>query len=112
MVSKELIAASTKSIILGVLAQGDSYGYEIIQRVRSQSDGVLCWADGMLYPVLHRMERDGLIESYWKEIETGRKRKYYTLTAKGNESLAHEQQQWMTVHQTLMSIWKTKTATS
>ena len=72
-------------MVLSILAGGESYGYEIIQKVRELSGGQMEWSDGMLYPVLHRLERDGMIESKWKASETGRERKYYFLSSKGRK---------------------------
>ena len=77
MVSKALIAASTKPIILSILISGENYGYQIIQRVKKISGGTLDWSDGMLYPVLHRLQKDEFISSQWKISEEGRHRKYY-----------------------------------
>ena len=77
MIRKELVAASAEPLILSLLSKGESYGYAIIQEVKARSDGKLNWTDGMLYPVLHRMEHRGLIKSRWAESEIGRKRKYY-----------------------------------
>jgi len=62
MLAKDMVAASAKPLLLSILAGGESYGYEIIQKVRELSGGQIEWSDGMLYPVLHRLERDGLIE--------------------------------------------------
>lgn len=104
MVSKELIAASTRPLVLGVLRNGESYGYAIIQAVRKQSGGQLEWSEGMLYPVLHRMEKDKLILARWKVGENGRKRKYYRLSASGTKAIETEKQQWFAVHQTLISF--------
>ena len=108
MLAKDLVAASSKPLLLSILASGESYGYEIIQKVRELSGGQIEWSDGMLYPVLHRLERDGLIDSEWKEAETGRKRKYYFLSSNGRKSLNTERQQWLTVHNTLSKLWKIK----
>src|SRR5580698_727459 len=79
MITKELVAASTEPLILSLLSKGESYGYAIIQEVRKRSGDQIQWTDGMLYPVLHRMERNGLIKSRWMKLENGRKRKYYSL---------------------------------
>ena len=79
MIRKELVAASAEPLILSLLAKGESYGYAIIQEVKERSGGKFQWTDGMLYPVLHRMERRGLLKSRWDESETGRKRKYYSI---------------------------------
>lgn len=108
MLSKELVAASTVPLVLSVLTEGDSYGYALIQRVRELSGGRIEWTEGMLYPVLHWMEKEGMIESDWREAETGRKRKYYRLQKDGRKALQTEQQQWLAVHQTLTTLWKTK----
>ncbi len=108
MIAKDLVAASSKPLILSILSHGESYGYEIIQKVRELSDQEIEWTDGMLYPVLHRLERDGLIVADWKESEVGRERKYYRLSLDGRKSLKHERQQWLTVHNTLCKLWKIK----
>ena len=106
MLAKDMVAASAKPLLLSILAEGESYGYEIIQRVRDLSGGQIEWSDGMLYPVLHRLERDGLITSEWKEADTGRQRKYYSLSVGGKQVLQTERQQWLTVHNTLSKLWK------
>jgi PadR family transcriptional regulator PadR len=107
MLSKELVAASTVPLVLSVLTKGETYGYALIQSVRQLSGGRIEWTEGMLYPVLHWMEREGMIESEWRKAD-GRRRKYYRLRKEGRKALEAEQQQWMTVHATLMSLWKTK----
>ena len=106
MLSKELIAASTVPLVLSILGAGEAYGYALIQRVRELSGGQIEWSEGMLYPVLHWMEEEGLIESEWREAETGRKRKYYRLRREGRKALQAERAQWLTVHQTLTKLWK------
>ena len=108
MLSKELVAASTVPLVLSVLTEGESYGYALIQRVRELSGGKIEWTEGMIYPVLHWMEAEDLIESEWREAESGRKRKYYRLRKEGRKALQAEQQQWMTVHATLTKLWKIK----
>lgn len=109
MIAKDLVAASARPLILSLLAQGETYGYELTRKVRDLSDGVLEWSDGMLYPVLHRLEREGLILSQWKQAETGRERKYYRLSPDGRRSAQTERLQWLSVHNTLCKIWKIKT---
>ena len=107
MISKELIAASTRPLILGVLAKGEDYGYSIIQRVARLSDGEMNWSEGMLYPVLHRLENEKLILSRWKTAESGRRRKYYRLSSSGRKAMTATQKQWMAVHKTLLKLWNT-----
>ena len=106
MLSKELVAASAEPLILSLLSGGESYGYAIIQEIKGRSDGHLEWTDGMLYPVLHWMEEQRMVESEWREAETGRRRKYYRLRQDGRRALATEKEQWQTVNSTLMKLWK------
>ena len=105
MFSRELTAASAKPIVLAILAQGESYGYEIIQQVKALSDQEIQWAEGGLYPVLYRLERQGLIESYWHIPENGRKRKYYRLKEEGRRVLTTERQQWTITNTVLTKLW-------
>ena len=105
-INKDLIAASSTPIVLAILAEADSYGYAILQRVRELSGGAMEWTDGMLYPVLHRLERLGHIEARWEVAENGRRRKYYGLTPQGRAQLAEERRQWLAVDATLRGIWQ------
>ncbi len=104
-IAKDLVAASAVPLILSILSEGESYGYTIIQRVRDLSDGEIAWTDGMLYPVLHRLEGQGVLDSRWDTSEAGRKRKYYRLTAAGRLTLDEQRKQWLTVHSTLNKLW-------
>jgi DNA-binding PadR family transcriptional regulator len=99
-------SAANRPLILAILSKREeSYGYEIIQLVKQLSDGSLEWKDGMLYPVLHKMEKEGLIRSTWKIAENGRRRKYYSITADGKRALASIRSQWLHVHQILTTAW-------
>jgi DNA-binding PadR family transcriptional regulator len=104
-INKDLIAASSTPIVLAILAEGDSYGYAILQRVRELSGGHMEWTDGMLYPVLHRLERLGYVRARWQLAESGRRRKYYRITVQGRAQLDDERRQWQTVDATLRGIW-------
>ncbi len=104
-INKDLVAASSTPIVLAILAEEDSYGYAILQRVRELSGGRMEWTDGMLYPVLHRLERQGYVEARWVVAENGRRRKYYGITAEGQAQLAAEREQWQAVDATLRGIW-------
>ena len=106
MIARELVAASAEALILSLLANGESYGYAIIQEIRARSGGQLKWTDGMLYPVLHRMEHRGLITSRWGESPTGRKRKYYALKRSGKAAMARHHEQWSLVHRLLSGLRK------
>jgi PadR family transcriptional regulator PadR len=103
--NKDLVAASATPLVLAILTEGDSYGYAIIKRVAELSGGRLRWTDGMLYPVLHRLERQGLVTAKWSAAENGRRRKYYRITKGGRALLATQQQQWRVVDGTLRGIW-------
>ena len=103
--SKDLVAASATPLVLAILAEGDSYGYAIIKRVTELSGGHLHWTDGMLYPVLHRLERQGLVGAKWGSSENGRRRKYYRITKEGRAQLATQREKWKVVDDTLHSIW-------
>src|SRR4051812_49183840 len=92
--SKDLVAASAAPLVLSILQDEESYGYAILQRVRDLSDEEICWTDGMLYPVLHRLEHQGYIHSRWDLADSGRKRKYYRLTPSGKAALRTQKEQW------------------
>jgi PadR family transcriptional regulator, regulatory protein PadR len=104
-IGKDLVAASATPLVLAILAEGDSYGYAIIKRVADLSSGELQWTDGMLYPVLHRLERQGLVAAKWMAAESGRKRKYYRITKDGRAELAAQRQKWQVVNNTLRGLW-------
>lgn len=105
MISKDLIAASSRPLILSLLSKKESYGYEIIKNIQELSDSNIIWKDGTLYPVLKKLCENGLIESEWKVVD-GRKRKYYKITALGLEALETEKSQWKIVNSTLNNIWR------
>lgn len=106
MVSRKLVAAASTPLILAVLAEGESWGYAILRRIRALSEGRLAWNEGMLYPVLHRLERDGWVEAFWSTSEENRRRRYYRITVDGRAALAAEREQWLTVHRTLADLWE------
>jgi PadR family transcriptional regulator PadR len=97
MISKTLMAASTRPIILAILSRGKDYGYNIIQKVKNTSGGGIEWSDGMLYPVLQRMEMDRLITSEWISIDGGRPRHYYQITGNGRQALAEDLSSWQKI---------------
>jgi len=105
MLSKSLVAASTKPVILSILNGGESYGYQIIHSIIQLSGGTLDWSEGTIYPVLHRMEKDGFIRSQWKLSESGRRRKYYRITPAGEKELEKEKRHWLSVSSVLTRLW-------
>ena len=104
-IDKDLVAASATPLVLAILAEGESYGYAILKRVRELSNGQLEWTDGMLYPLLHRLHRLGLVTTEWQTPPEGRRRKYYALTDEGHAALAVHKRQWAAVMRALGDVW-------
>ena len=111
-IGKDLVAASSTPLLLSILADGESYGYAIVKRVGELSGGTLQWSEGMLYPLLHRLERQGHIEGRWGEAENGRKRKYYRITKPGRAHLTEHRRQWRAVDEALRTLWHGATRTT
>lgn len=105
-VSRELVAASTTPLVLSILQRGECYGYALIKQVRELSGDRIAWSDGMLYPVLRRLESQGLISSHWQVAETGRRRRYYRLETDGQRELTTQREQWNLVASVLDRLWK------
>jgi DNA-binding PadR family transcriptional regulator len=103
--TKDLVAASAVPLVLSILGEGESYGYALLQRVKDLSGGRIAWTDGMLYPVLHRLEAQGYVAARWGASEAGRKRKYYRLTPGGRRALQEQKEQWLLVQATLAKLW-------
>jgi PadR family transcriptional regulator len=104
-IDKDLVAASATPLVLAILAEGESYGYAILKRVRSLSGGELQWTDGMLYPLLHRLRRLGYVTTEWRTSQEGRRRQYYVMTDDGRDALADQRRQWATVTRALNDVW-------
>ena len=104
-IDKDLVAASATPLVLAILADGESYGYAILKRVRTLSGGELEWSDGMLYPLLHRLGRLGYVTTEWRTPPGGRRRKYYVITDEGRAALSDHRRQWLTVSRALDHMW-------
>lgn len=104
-IDKDLVAAMATPLVLAILVEGASYGYAILARVRELSAGELTWTDGMLYPLLHRLERLGHVRAEWGGSPEGRRRKYYEITEMGRAQLADQRAQWATATRTLDNLW-------
>jgi DNA-binding PadR family transcriptional regulator len=105
-IDKDLVAASATPLVLTILAEGESYGYEVLKRVRELSGGEMAWTDGMLYPLLHRLGRLGYVTTEWRTSPEGRRRRYYVITGDGRAALAEHQRQWVTVTRALGDAWR------
>jgi PadR family transcriptional regulator len=104
--SKELVAASATSIVLAIVSRGETYGYAIIKEIREASDAQIEWTDGMLYPVLRRLEEQGLLKSRWCVAESGKRRRYYTIKKTGQKALIEYRRQWQMTNRVLNSFWE------
>ena len=105
-IDKDLVAASATPLVLGILADGDLYGSALLKRVGELSGGRMQWTDGMLYPLLHRLERLGHVSSSWGTSEAGRRRKHYAITPTGRAALAERQAQGRVVADALRQVWE------
>jgi len=103
-VNKELIGASTRLLILSVLAREASYGYAIIRAINREGEGLFTWQEGTVYPILHKLEKEGLVRTQWQEADTGRKRKYYYINAKGRKALSEGTREWTGFHKLIMAL--------
>jgi DNA-binding PadR family transcriptional regulator len=104
-IEKDLVAAAATPLVLAILADGESYGYAILKRVRELSEGELEWTDGMLYPLLHRLNRLGYVTTEWRNPPEERRRRYYAITDEGRRALAEHKRQWVTVTRALGDVW-------
>ncbi|MEO7124024.1 MAG: helix-turn-helix transcriptional regulator [Lacisediminihabitans sp.] len=109
-IDKDLVAAMATPLVLAILAEGASYGYAILKRVRELSGGDVEWTDGMLYPLLHRLERLGYVSTEWGVSPEGRRRRNYEITEAGVAQLAEQRKQWATANRTLGGLWGTNFA--
>ena len=92
--SKELLKGSTSALVLSVLNSGDMYGYKIIRELERRSENAFKMSEGTLYPILHALEKEKFLKSYWKEVD-GRKRKYYSITQRGKKELDLKKEEWL-----------------
>lgn len=104
-IGKDLVAASAMPLVLAILNDGESYGYAILKRINQVSGGAMEWTDGMLYPLLHRLDRLGYVEAHWDEPPGGRRRRYYRITPGGRKALAEQRRQWEIVSGALNNAW-------
>lgn len=92
-VNKELLKGSTGMLILSILDKREMYGYQLIKELERLSEGTFDLKEGTLYPILHGMETEKWLDSYW-EMADGRKRKYYRITEQGKRQLQEKKQEW------------------
>lgn len=107
-ISKELLKGSTAIMILKIISEGDTYGYRIVQSLESRSSNIFQLKEGTLYPILHALETEGLVESY-KKTENGRERKYYSITTLGKTQLLAQLDEWKLFAQSVNSVLEGET---
>jgi PadR family transcriptional regulator, regulatory protein PadR len=95
-IERELKRGSLELIVLHLLSLGEAYGYEIVTKLSTSTDGELAVTDGTLYPVLYRLERAGFVDVRWETLKRGVPRKYYRLTEAGHAELARLTREWTT----------------
>lgn len=93
-IEKSLLSGSTPMLVLSLLRDGDKYGYEMIEELAKRSDDTFQLKEGTLYPLLHALEKEGLVRSYTKEAPSRRERKYYSLTLTGRGNLEAKEKEW------------------
>lgn len=103
VLNKELIKGSTITLILNTLEKQPMYGYGMIKEIESKSNGVFIFKEGTLYPILHYLEKNKLIESFW-DSENGRRRKYYKITKKGLRELRSRESEWELFSRTMSQV--------
>lgn len=94
LISKDIIRGHTTTIVLNILNQGDSYGYEIAKTVKELSNDSYELNEATLYTVFRRLEKNGDIASYWGDESQGGRRKYYQITTQGQATLAENIKAW------------------
>lgn len=93
-IDKELMKGSTTLLILDLLSREDMYGYQITKTLAERSDNTFLLKEGTLYPILHKLEQEQMVESYIEETESRRKRKYYHITGRGRKLLQEKKEEW------------------
>ncbi|MFA9480019.1 PadR family transcriptional regulator [Phycisphaerales bacterium AB-hyl4] len=92
--SSELVRGSVVPVVLALLREKPMYGYEMVKLVNARTNGLFEWREGTLYPTLHRLEAERLIKAKWQAGESGKRRKYYMLTRRGQSELAKRAEEW------------------
>ena len=104
-ISKELVGAAAIPIILSMLKKSDSYGYEIVQKVKEISLSRIKWTEASIYPVLKKLEIEGMVKSYWRVEQNERPRKYYSIQENGNQQLELNKKEWGRIFALFNYFW-------
>ena len=93
-IRKELAKGSTAMLVLSVLEHENMYGYQIIKELERRSEEIFSLKEGTLYPILHGLEKEGFLDSYWEDTKSARSRKYYRMTESGRKELQSRKKEW------------------
>ena len=102
--SKELLKGTADTLVLTAFVEGEKYGYQVVKELARRSEGFFRFKEGTLYPILHRLERQGLLRARWERMENGSERRYYALTAKGERALADKLTEWRSFSQAVGQV--------
>ena len=94
MHQQELLKGNTTTLLLALLELEPMYGYQIVKEMNRRSSGYFAFKEGTLYPALHRLEQDNLVEGRWQDTPSGVRRRYYSITAKGCRILVERLKEW------------------
>ena len=103
-INKELMKGSTSILILSLLENEDMYGYQITQLLKEKSEKVFELKEGTLYPMLHGLENENAVESYWFDADNGKRRKYYKITSDGRKLLSRKKNEWQAYTKAVNSV--------
>ena len=100
----ELLKGNTETLLLVLMEAEPMYGYQLAKEVDQRSSGYFAFKEGTMYPALHRLERDKLVEGSWQDTPNGVRRRYYQITAKGRQALADRLREWQRFSQAMNSV--------
>ncbi len=103
-IERELMRGAGPTAVLRLLSNKEMYGYELVEALSRQTEGVLAMGQSTLYPMLYNLEAKGLIEAEWRQSESGRERKYYALTGKGKKRLRQDTEAWRALARAMAAI--------
>lgn len=104
MQQQELLKGNTETLLLSLLELEPMYGYQIVKEMNQRSGGYFAFKEGTLYPALHRLERDNLVEGHWHDTLNGVARRYYYITARGRQALAERLKEWQRFSRAMNAI--------
>jgi PadR family transcriptional regulator PadR len=102
--SRELLKGAADTLVLSTFSDGEMYGYQVVKELERRSEGFFCLKEGTLYPILHRLERQGLLVARWQTMPNGSERRYYALTAKGKRALTEKLTEWRSFAQAVSRV--------